>query len=400
MDNNFDKQWINDAMHQATPVARRWANHLIKEKATFEEVKNAILTVTSIENKLYESMKTSLIDHIERHGLDAVGLKFLEDFAAIKQFEVHSYEKVLRHVRQTFVRNEEKIKQLQSGHLKIERIATPRQKQELTFDLSAEVNEYQRQKKWLNYMNRRANVTEQAISGLQKQNENLEYLISKINEFLRKVHDLNTVAFQMLLDGKSPDLESWSVQKALQDNLFEENKQFLKQTLHHIESLEKNRCELGIAEIRLLLYHEQGCRRMKLYNMVETQIIDIFYKLKSEDERRQIYPEICSFVERLVPQVGYISPCMINFIFDRGFISKVSRDLLLNIKPVISQLNMNPLILIQLKKFFSETLERMQDGKFSETDEYVLEIMQAYSPKEISPKLQMLWDELKKSQTK
>ncbi len=362
---SMKKQWVNDAMRKATPVARRWAAHLMKdEKKDFAEFEESFMEVIFVEDKLYKSMKNSLIKHIERHGLDAVGLAFLDKFKAIENFNFHVYEAQLRQVRRQFVRNEQKI----------EHIA------ELPKAKSAQFEEDKQ--------------------SLIKQNDNLEYLISKINEFLRKVRDLNAVAYQMLLDGKSPDLETWSVQVVLNDNLFEENKQFLKQTLHHVESLEENRCKLGVAEIRLLLYHEQGCRRAKLYKMVEAQIIDIFYHLQSEDERRQVYPEICSFVTRLVPQVGYISPHMITFIFDRGFISEMSRDLLLNIKPVISQLNMTPLILIQLKKFFNETLERMRKGVFSETDEYVLEIMQAYSPKEISPKLQMLWDELKKSQEK
>ena len=351
--------WVDDAMSKATPVARRWAAHMLKKKVDFGEFEETFMEVIFIEVKLYDSMKKSLVNHIERHGLDAVGLEFLDEFKAIKDFNFHAYESVLRQVRRRFVRNEQQIEHLSQ---------LPKERQEQF--------EYDKQ-------------------ALMKQNDNLEYLISKINEFLRKVRDLNAVAYQMLLDGKSPDLESWSVQAVLQDNLFEENKQFLKQTLHHVESLEENRCKLGVAEIRLLLYHEQGCRRVKLYKMVEGQVIDIFYHLENEDERRSVYPEICSFVKRLVPQVGYISPHMINFIFDRGFISEVSKDLLLNIKPVISQLNMTPLILIQLKKFFGETIDRMKKGKFSETDEYVLEIMQAYSPKEISPKLQMLWDELK-----
>jgi hypothetical protein len=361
---SMKKMWVNDAMCKATPVARRWAAHLMKQGQNFGDFEDNFLNVMFVEDKLYNSMKKSLVNHIERHGLDAVGLEFLDNFKAVKEFNFHKYEAVLRQVRRRFVHNEQQIEQLA----------------ELPKAKKAQF--------------------EEKIQALVKQNENLEYLISKINEFLRKVRDLNAVAFQMLLDGKSPDLESWSVQVVLNDNLFEENKQFLKQTLHHVESLEENGYKLGTAEIRLLLYHEQGCRRVKLYKMVESQIIDIFYHLQSEDERRQIYPEICTFVARLVPQVGYISPHMITFIFDRGFISEMSRNLLLNIMPVISQLNMTPLILIQLKKFFNETSERMRKGKFSETDEYVLEIMKAYSPKEISPKLQMLWDELKKSQTK
>ena len=76
----------------------------------------------------------------------------------------------------------------------------------------------------------------------------------------------------------------------------------------------------------------------------------------------------------------------------------MTRDLLINIKPVINQLNMTPLILLQLKQFFNETLERLRQGKLTETDEYVLEIMQAYSPKEISPTIAERWA-LFKSQT-
>ena len=390
LDEAVKKRWVNDAMSKATPVARRWAAHMMKQGKDFADIEEAFFEVMFVEIKLYDSMKKSLINHIERHGLDAKGLEYLEEFKAIKYFNFHTYEAVLRRVRRTFVRNEQEIERLKHKYSFFQ----PNQAEKDDFD--AKLQALSRNE--ADYLRNHYGYSNPHIDALQKQNDNLEYLIAKINEFLRKVRDLSSMAFQMLLEGKSPDLETWSVQMVLNDNLFEENKQFLKQTLHHIECLEENHFKLGVAEIRLLLYHEQGCRRVKLYKMVESEIISIFYCLKDEDERRTIYPEICSFVARLVPQVGYISPHMINFIFDRGFISKMTRDLLINIKPVITQLNMTPLILLQLKQFFNETLERLRQGKLTETDEYVLEIMQAYSPKEISPTIAERWA-LFKSQT-
>ena len=390
LDEAVKKRWVNDAMSKATPVARRWAAHMMKQGKDFADIEEAFFEVMFVEIKLYDSMKKSLINHIERHGLDAKGLEYLEEFKAIKYFNFHTYEAVLRRVRRTFVRNEQEIERLKHKYSFFQ----PNQAEKDDFD--AKLQALSRNE--ADYLRNHYGYSNPHIDALQKQNDNLEYLIAKINEFLRKVRDLSSMAFQMLLEGKSPDLETWSVQMVLNDNLFEENKQFLKQTLHHIECLEENHFKLGVAEIRLLLYHEQGCRRVKLYKMVESEIISIFYCLKDEDERRTIYPEICSFVARLVPQVGYISPHMINFIFDRGFISKMTRDLLINIKPVINQLNMTPLILLQLKQFFNETLERLRQGKLTETDEYVLEIMQAYSPKEISPTIAERWA-LFKSQT-
>lgn len=391
LDEAVKKRWVNDAMSKATPVARRWAAHLMKEKGKdFADIEEDFFNVMFVEIKLYDSMKKSLVNHIERHGLDAKGLEYLEEFKAIKYFNFHTYEAVLRRVRRTFVRNEQEIERQKHKRS----LFDLNQPEKDAFD--AKLQEMNRSR--VEFWRENNNYSNPQIDALQKQNDNLEYLIAKINEFLRKVRDLNSVAFQMLLDGNAPDLNAWSVQMVLNDNLFEENKQFLKQTLHHIECLEENHFKLGVAEIKLLLYHEQGCRRVKLYKMVESEIINIFYLLNNEQERRTIYPEICSFVARLVPQVGYVSPHMINFIFDRGFISEITRDLLINIKPVINQLNMTPLILLQLKKFFNETLERLRQGKLTETDEYVLEIMQAYSPKEISPTIAERWA-LFKSQT-
>ncbi len=327
------KQWINDAMHHSTPVARRWAAERMRKGEKLQEFYAEFEEIIAVENKLYATMKKNLGERIRRHGLNEQGLKLFAEFEAMDgNFNAHNYEKLLHKIRRCYV---------QSG------------------------------------------------------SDSLEYLIFKINEYLRKVKDIGDQAYQMLLSGKSPDLDSWSDKVALNDSLFEENKQFLKQSLHHLQTLRDNRCRLGVAEIRLLLYHRDGCRRDKLYREVEAWIVDIYNNLDTEDERREIYPEICRFVADMVPQVGYISPFMMNFVFDRGFLSSMSRDLLVAIYPVITRLDMTPLVLTPLLRFYSDTLAHLQEGTLTETDEYVMQIMQAYQPKAISTTIMARWQELK-----
>ena len=209
------------------------------------------------------------------------------------------------------------------------------------------------------------------------------------------MRDISDKGFELLLAGETPNLQTWKNQSVLNDRLFEENKQFLKQTLHHIDTLMETRCKLGVAEIRLLLYHKDGCRRQKLQKMVEDDIIAIFNQLESEDERKEIYPEICDFVSEIVPSVGYISPLMISFIFDRGFVSAISRDLLLKLQPVISRLNMTPLLVTQLQRYLKDTLLHLAEGLLTETDEYVLELTRAYMPKALSENVVETWHSLK-----
>ena len=167
MDILNEKKWINDAMHHATPVARRWAAFRLKQGENLKEFYTEFEEIIAVENKLYAVMKENLNERIRRHGLDAYGLKAFASFVALDgSFNAHNYEKLLRKIRRAYV---------------------------------------------------------------MSQNSSLEYLIFKISEYLRKVKDIGDQAYQMLLSGKAPDLDSWSDK----DSLFEENKQFLKQSLHH-----------------------------------------------------------------------------------------------------------------------------------------------------------------------
>jgi hypothetical protein len=260
------KLWIADALKKATPVARNWAYYLMKEEhQAFPEFEEMFIDICCIEADLYGGLRENLLNHIGRHGLGAKGLNFLQMFEEVDDFNLHNYEKVLRKIRKAFAHNSREIE-----HLKHQ---------------IEETHDYE--------LKRKRGIT---LANLQREADDLEYLISKINEFLKKIRDLSTQGYNLLMSGEAPNLSSWKNQKVLNDRLFEENKQFLKQTLHHIETLMESQCKLGVAEIRLLLYHKDGCRRQKLQKMVEEDVITIFNQLETEDERRQVYPEICDFV--------------------------------------------------------------------------------------------------------
>lgn len=358
------KFWTADALKKTTPVAKRWAHYLMKEEhLNFAEIEDMFFEIHFIENSLYEGLRHNLINHIGRHGLDARGLEFMRMFENVNDFNFHEYEAVLRKIRKAFAHNSRNIEKL-------------KKQLETTSD----------------YELRRRRELE--LANLKRESDDFEYLIAKINEFLRKMRDLGNKGYELLLQGEAPNLNLWKNQALMNDRLFEENKQFLKQTLHHIDTLQESQCKLGIAEIHLLLYHKDGCRRQKLQKMVEEDIIAIFNQLESEDERKTIYPEICDFVSEIVPSVGYISPLMVSFIFDRGFVSSISRDLLLKLKPVICGLNMMPLLETPLQRYLQTTLHNLRVGKLTETDEYVLELTQAYMPKSLSEEVMIAWQKL------
>ena len=196
MNINIDKQkWKRDAIAKAMPVARKWLFSQMAEGLCYDDLEEEFLNISFIEVRLYGSMKNTLISHIQRHGLDAKSLELFEQFKACEEYDRNQYLKVLKKVRRAFVADPE--------------------------------------------------------------NRSLEYLISKITEYIEKVTNVGKSAFEMLQKGNSPDLDAWSDKVVLNDNLFEENKQFLKQTLHHLEVLERNRTPIGIPELRLLFYHKQ-----------------------------------------------------------------------------------------------------------------------------------------------
>lgn len=347
-----EQQEIKRVFKEATPVARKVAMQRMKNGLSFADVEDEFINIITIESSLYDSMKETLVDHIQRHGLTALALDYFDEFVQVKYFTKHAYQKVLKKTRKSYVEIERKIDELSTKTAdeedveSLEKLRLAQEKKKLETSLTS-----------------------------------LEYLISKITEFLKKVDDLSSVAYKMVMDGKTPDFETWRDKMVIQDILFEENKQFLKQSLHHLAVLEQNKCKLGVNDLRLLLYHRQGCRREKLYRKVEEWIIKIYYSLNTEDERRLVYKDICSFIKEVVPMAGYISPMIIRFILDRDFISEDSRNLLLTIQPTITKLYMGSLVVIPLREMYEKALVNLQTDKWSETDIYAVEVMKTYNHK-------------------
>lgn len=320
------------ALRKATPVARKWAASEMSSGKTFTDIEEKYLKIKAVEDKIYGEMKETLIDHISRHGLDAYALAFFEDFQAIESFDKNAYNSLLKKIRRAYAQSDG--------------------------------------------------------------NRSLEYLLAKIGEYLRKISDLNKTAWEMLVEGQEPDFRSWSDQVVLQDNLFEENKQFLKQTLHHLEILEKNRVKMGVPEIKLLLYHKEGCRREKLYRRTEERIISLFLSLSTDAERQSVYKDICQFLADLVPDVGYISPLMVKFIFSNGYVSENTRDLLVKVQPVIKKLSMAPIIAFQLEDFYMIAKKHLKFRRLNNTDRYVYQLLNLYAPQEISPEEREEWEKV------
>ncbi|MBO6281930.1 MAG: hypothetical protein J6N49_05320 [Alphaproteobacteria bacterium] len=328
----FDRDaLIADAFKKATPVARKVAMYRMKtEGKDFTEIEDEFIDIIGIESRLYDSMKKSLVEHVQRHGLDIKSLDLFNEFVSQQYFDKNMINSVLRKVRRAYVQDQN--------------------------------------------------------------NRNLEYLIAKLNEYLHKVDELGKTAYEMVMSGKNPDFDTWSDKVVMQDALFEENKQFLKQALHHLRTLQQNKVKLGVADIRMLMYHKDGCRREKLYHQVEEMIVDIYDNLDTEKERREIYPEICNFVAEIVPEVGYVSAQMVIFICARGFISESSRDLLIKIKPVVMRLGMYPLIITPFNHYYKTAVKNLSKGKLTPTDENVLAIIQTYKglPDDVSASWQAL----------
>lgn len=366
-----------DIRSTATPVARKiatiWAQN--GKDLADKAVQSEICEIIKIEQKVYQGMKDALITHIKRHHLDADALVYFKDFEKIKQHNEHNYAQLLSKLRHKLAKLGNQVAESQKYFL-----AYQRRCEILQYELRSEKEPARRNLLTLDLQTsteKREELSEELRLIMEKLG-NMEYLISKIEEYLQKVHSLKEVATELILSGKAPDLREWSDKVLLQDNLFEENKQFLKQALHHLETLEQNKCRLGVADLRMLLYHKDGCRREKLHHQVEEWIIKIYNSLTTEAERREIYPEICRFLEEVIPMSGYISLLIINFIVDRDFISRESRDLLIKIQPIIAQWNMTILITKSIEHLYDAAMSRKQEASMTESDVYVLEVMEAY----------------------
>ena len=310
---NFNEE-EREFLSHATPVARKFAAMQVKAGKKFEEIEDEIIDIIATEAKVYDEIKKPLVKRIKRHGLDAEAIGYFKEFQDIDLFVKTKYQGILKKLHNAYVKSEGKKR-------------------------------------------------------------SLEYLILRINEFIQKTDRFRDVAYDLLQRGKKPDFEAWCDKVVLQDNLFEENKQFLKQTLHHLEVLYKNKVKLGGGEMRLLLYNKDVCRNEKFYRLVEEWIVRIYYNLASEQERAEVYHEVCQFVADIVPQVGYISLGIISFIFDGGFLSQDSRDLLVKIKPIVCKLHKEPLIEHPLRDMYEK-----RSKLSAETQQSLEELVQLYLP--------------------
>ena len=331
----YDKKTFEKAtLKKLMPVARRWAVTRINNGEDFGDFEEDVFQIDSIEVKLYAKMKFTFLQSVHIHGCDHKDIGFVEALEAISDFDQNVYSKLLGRMRKSYAKDKSR---------------------------------------------------------------SLEYLISKTTEFVHKINDVGRAAFARLMEGKQLDFEQWSAEQILQDRVFEENKLFLKQTIKHLEIMKQNKVKLGVSEIRLLLNQKDGCRREKLYHIAEEWIISIYNSLpcataEEKAAQGQIYKEICSFVYDIVPLTGRISVNMINFIFDRGFLSSMSRSLLLKIYPRINSLSMTPLFHYPLKRMLKNVYADYLDDIFTASDYFVVQVALVYEPELVNKELKCRYE--------
>lgn len=331
----YDKKTFEKAtLKKLMPVARRWAVTRMHNGEDFGDFEEDVFQIDSIEVKLYAKMKFTFLQSVHIHGCDHKDIGFVEALEAISDFDQNVYSKLLGRMRKSYAKDKSR---------------------------------------------------------------SLEYLISKTTEFVHKINDVGRAAFARLMEGKQLDFEQWSAEQILQDRVFEENKLFLKQTIKHLEIMKQNKVKLGVSEIRLLLNQKDGCRREKLYHIAEEWIISIYNSLpcvtaEEKAAQGQIYKEICSFVYDIVPLTGRISVNMINFIFDRGFLSPMSRSLLLKIYPRINSLSMTPLFHYPLKRMLKNVYADYLDGVFTQSDYCVVQVALVYEPELVRNELKRAYE--------
>lgn len=331
----YDKKTFEKAtLKKLMPVARRWAVTRMHNGEDFGDFEEDVFQIDSIEVKLYAKMKFTFLQSVHIHGCDHKDIGFVEALEAISDFDRNVYSKLLGRMRKSYAKDKSR---------------------------------------------------------------SLEYLISKTTEFVHKINDVGRAAFARLMEGKQLDFEQWSAEQILQDRVFEENKLFLKQTIKHLETMKLNKVKLGVSEIRLLLNQKDGCRREKLYHIAEEWIISIYNSLpcataEEKAAQEQIYKEICSFVYDIVPLTGRISVNMINFIFDRGFLSSMSRSLLLKIYPRINSLSMTPLFHYPLKRMLKNVYADYLDDIFTASDYFVVQVALVYEPELVNKELKCRYE--------
>ncbi len=345
------KQWTKDLIAKSMPVARRLAVKRLRNGDNIADFEDEILEIDSIERRLYLQMNNTFIHHINIHGYAEKAVVYVSMLKNVKDYNHNYYHQVISKMRKDFVNNNRKIDEINEKN-------SPSESDVILRNL------------------------------LQNFNKSLDYLISKTTEFMHKVNDIGNSAYQMIVDGKHPDLQAWSLKIQINDALFEENKQFLSQTISHFNSLLNYNARLGAPEISLLLNQKEGCRQEKLYHQVEELIIRIYNSLpnSTKEEKREkakIYKEICTFVLDVIPLTGRISIDIIYFIFDRGFLSNMSRDLLLKIEPRINSIGMTALFKKPLQQMFEQTYQNYLSGNVKSSDYYVFEIAIAYGYKDL-----------------
>ena len=201
--------------------------------------------------------------------------------------------------------------------------------------------------------------------------------ISIINHLLEQTRTFSKEAYQMLLDNVPvAKILDYAQSKESDNDIANENKLYLRQTIKHIKRLKKNHIPVRKSILNIALNPEYSYDQFIFEKQVEI-VVDTYDK-----KNRSIQPaikDLCfEFIRKSIQVTGYSHPNLIMYLFYGNWISPETFQLLKELYPLIKKNSMLCLVYTPLNKL-AATIRQKPVAEWSDSDQNIIELEQMYS---------------------
>ncbi len=205
--------------------------------------------------------------------------------------------------------------------------------------------------------------------------DELQVFISLIKGYKKKIHMFNEKGFELLVkEGNIEKFQRWLHELDVQEEIDDENRLFILQTLKHINILHRHNIMPGYDLLKIAL-NSKYADDAELLN-AQALLVNNCYDENNFTEAAMRIRNLCyDFIRGSIKTANYFHPSLVLFLFKGNWISEQTFQLLMAAKEAVFKNGMQAFVQMYIKKSYEQVLLKQ---KISAEDTYVIQIARAY----------------------